>query len=172
MRVVSCQWGEVNISEVQIVRNYQNHTTMTPYTKHQWYRDNVYFFSVRLLSVLRGHSGFHPHHNGQCPPTPICIPDLIHYIIFLCLSLRKSQYFPFQCWVQHKGTTGTIFIMSLVWRDPWLEIEPGTSRTRCQHSTTRLSRRRWSVTVCWLVLLALLLSSKPQSAWHTFTSLT
>ena len=25
---------------------------------------------------------------------------------------------------------------------PWLGIEPGTSRTRTQHSTTRLSRRR------------------------------
>ena len=31
----------------------------------------------------------------------------------------------------------------MVWRGPELGIEPGTSRTRCQHSTTRLSRRRW-----------------------------
>jgi len=46
--------------------------------------------------------------------------------------------------VPNKGTTGTIFITSLVWRGPWLEIEPGTSRTRSQHSKTRLSRRRWS----------------------------
>ena len=30
----------------------------------------------------------------------------------------------------------------MVWRGPWLGIEPGTSRTRSQHSTTRLSRRR------------------------------
>ena len=37
---------------------------------------------------------------------------------------------------------GIIFITSLVWRSPWLGIIPGTSRTRCQHSTTRLSRRR------------------------------
>ena len=29
----------------------------------------------------------------------------------------------------NKGTTGTIFITSLVWRGPWLGIEPGTSRT-------------------------------------------
>ena len=57
--------------------------------------------------------------------------------------MRKSQYFAFQCWVLNRGTTGTIFITSLVWRGLWLEIEPGTSRTRCQHSTTRLSRRRW-----------------------------
>ena len=41
----------------------------------------------------------------------------------------------------NKGTTGTIFITSLVWRGPWLGVEPGTSRTRSQHYTTRLSRR-------------------------------
>ena len=59
--------------------------------------------------------------------------------------MRKSQYFPFQCWVLDKGTTGTIFITSYVWRGPWLGIERGTSRTRCQHSTTRLMRRRSTV---------------------------
>ena len=62
--------------------------------------------------------------------------------------MRKSQYLPFQCWVLNKRTTGTIFITSLVWRSPWLGIEPGTSPTRCQHSTTRLSRRR-SLTGDW-----------------------
>ena len=62
----------------------------------------------------------------------------------LSLFLRKSQYFPFQCWMPNKGSTGTIFITSLVWRGPWLGIEPRTSRTRSQHYTTRLSRRR-----CW-----------------------
>ena len=70
---------------------------------------------------------FHPHHNGQCHRLRrISIPYLIHYIIFLSYFLRKSQYFPFECWV----------ITSLVWRGPWLGIEPGTSRTRSQHSTT------------------------------------
>ena len=44
----------------------------------------------------------------------------------------------------NKGTTGTIIITSLVWRGLWLGIEPGTSRSRSQHSTTRLSRRRKS----------------------------
>ena len=84
-----------------------------------------YFFSVRLLSVLRGHSVFF------IPATTandlrlrrISIPDLIHYIYFLILILEK-------CWVLNKGTTGTIFVTSLVWRSPWLGIEPGTSRTR------------------------------------------
>ena len=56
----------------------------------------------------------------------ISIPYLIHYIIFLSYFLRKSQYFPFECWV----------ITSLVCRGPWLGIEPGTSRTRSQHYTT------------------------------------
>ena len=88
----------------------------------------------------------------QRPMTPdlegFSIPDFIHYIYFPILILEKSQYFPFQCSVLNKGTTGTIFITSLVWRGPWLGIEPGTSRTRSQPSTTRLSRRR-SLTGDW-----------------------
>ena len=72
-----------------------------------------------------------------------------------CISL-------FSFWVQNKGTTGTIFITSLVWRGPWLVIEPGTSRTRCQDSTTRLSRRR-SVhgVMLWVLLLSVFTS------WHS-----
>ena len=38
---------------------------------------------------------------------------------------------------------------SLVWRGPWLGIEPGTSRTRSQHYTTRLSRRRYCCSLSW-----------------------
>ena len=82
------------------------------------------------------------------PQRPIYIPDLIHYTIFLSYFLRKSQYFTFECWVLNKGTTGTIFITSLIWRGPWLRIEPGISRTRNRHYTTRLSRRR-SLTGNW-----------------------
>ena len=55
---------------------------------------------------------------------------------------ERASIFPFECSVLNKGTTGAIFITSLVWRGPWLGIEPGASRTRSQHSTTRLSRRR------------------------------
>ena len=55
------------------------------------------FFSVRLLSVLRGHSIFSS--PPQRPMTSdfegFSIPDFIHYIIFLSYFLRKSQYFPF-----------------------------------------------------------------------------
>ena len=62
------------------------------------------------------------------------IPDFIHYIFSYLNSSER---------VLNKGTTGTIFITSLVWRGPWLGIEPETSRTRSQHYATRLSRRRY-----------------------------
>ena len=58
-------------------------------------------------------------------------------------SWERASIFPLECLVLNKGTTGTIFITFLVWLGPWLGIEPGTSRTRSQHSTTRLSRRRF-----------------------------
>ena len=52
----------------------------------------------------------------------------------------------------NKGTTGTIFITSLVWRGPWLGIEPGTPRTRNQYSTTWLTRRRlYNVTETYVI---------------------
>ena len=67
------------------------------------------------------------------------------HLFFYLNSWERASIFPFECSVLNKGTTGTIFITSLVWRGPWLGIEPGTSRTRCQHYTTMLSRRRYSV---------------------------
>ena len=46
--------------------------------------------SLRLLSVLRGHSFFHPcHFEG------LTNPDLIHYIYFTILILEKEPVFPF-----------------------------------------------------------------------------
>ena len=86
---------------------------------------------------------FHPRHNGQWPPTskdfhPRSYP--LHFLSYLYSSKRASISL-FQFWVLKKGTTGTIFKTSLVWRGPWLGIEPGSSRTRNQHSTTRLSMR-------------------------------
>ena len=62
----------------------------------------------------------------------------LHLISYLS-SWERASIFPFECSVLNKGTTGTIFITSLVWRGPWLMIEPETSRTRSQHYTTRLS---------------------------------
>ena len=123
----------------------------------------LWFFSVRLLSVLRGHSFFHPRHNGQVTSDfeGFSIPDFIHYIKFYfpILNLEKEPVFPFLMFGAKQGNylvpltrelPGTVFITSLVWRGPWLRIEPGTSRTRCQHFTTRLLRRSKSVLKHWL----------------------
>ena len=73
------------------------------------------------------------------------IPDFVQYIFFPISILEKEPVFSlFECSVLNEGTTGTIFITYLVWRGPWLGSEPGTSNTRSQHYTTRLSRRRWN----------------------------
>ena len=76
------------------------------------------FLSVRFLSVLRGHSVF-----SSPPQRPMTAKDFLSKMlsiafIFLSAFLRKSQYFPFLCSVLNKGTTGTIFITSLVRRGP------------------------------------------------------
>ena len=94
-----------------------------------------YFFSIQLLSVLRGHSVFSslPLRSMTSDFEGFSIPDFIHYIYFPILILDKEAVFPCSMWVLNKGTTGTNFVTSLVWRGPWLEIEPGTSRTRSQH---------------------------------------
>ena len=104
---------------------------------------NIIFFIVRLLSVLRVHSFFF------IPATTANDLRLQRIFYPRLYSLHLSSYlnswersFPFECSVLNKGTTGTIFRTSLVWRGPWLGIEPGTSRTRSQYYTTRLSRRR------------------------------
>ena len=88
------------------------------------------FFSIWLLSVLRGHSVFSS--PPQRPMTSdfegFSIPDFIHYIYFPILIIEKEPViFPWECSELNKGTTGTIFITSLVWRGPWLGIERGTS---------------------------------------------
>ena len=104
----------------------------------------------------------------------ISIPDriLVHY--FLILILEKEPVFPFRMFSAKQGHYWYHFISSLVWRGhywglnpgppaldastvplgyrgggPWLGIEPGTSRTRSHHFTTRLSRRH-SLWILWL----------------------
>ena len=98
------------------------------------------FFSVRLLSVLRGHSVFSS--PSQRPMTSDFLSRFFPLHLFSYLnSWERASIFPFECSVLNKGTTGTIFITSL-WRSPWRGIEPRTSRTQGQHYTTKLSRRR------------------------------
>ena len=57
----------------------------------------LYFFSVRLLSVLRGHSfsSFPPQWPMDSVFERISIPDLIHYIYSCILILLKEPVFPF-----------------------------------------------------------------------------
>ena len=48
-----------------------------------------YFFSVGLLSVLRGHSVFYPRHNGKRPPTSKDFYTRsypLHYFLILILE--------------------------------------------------------------------------------------
>ena len=78
------------------------------------------------------------HRNSWCKP-------------YLILILEKEPVCP--CSVLNKGTTGTIFITSLVWRGPWLGVKPWTSCTWCQHSTTKLSRRRFSACLTGLSIV-------------------
>ena len=65
------------------------------------------FDFCRFCVVIRF---FHPHHNSQWPLTSKDFYTRsypLHY--FLILILEKSQYFPFQCWVLNKGTTGNLW---------------------------------------------------------------
>ena len=104
----------------------------------------IYFVRVRLVSVLRGHSVFSS--PLQRPMTSgfegFSIPDCIYYNCFPILILEKEPVFPCLMFSAKHGNYWYHFITSLVWRGHWLGVEPGTSRTRSQHYTTRLSRRR------------------------------
>ena len=70
------------------------------------------FFSVRLLSVLRGHSFCSS--PPQLPMTSdiegFSIPNFIHYIYFLILILEKEQFFPFLMFSDKQGNYLVPFI--------------------------------------------------------------
>ena len=70
----------------------------TVFTKDIKLRNNFifYFFSVRLLSVLRCHSFFHPRHNGQWLPTSKDFYTRSYPLhCFLIFILEKEPVFPF-----------------------------------------------------------------------------
>ena len=71
------------------------------------------------------------------------IPDFIHYIYFPILILDDEPVFPFLMFSAKQGNYWYHFYNVFGMTDPCLGIEPGTSRTRSQHSTTGLSRRLW-----------------------------
>ena len=103
------------------------------------------FLAFDFLSFLHGHSVF-----SSPPQRPMTFDfERFFYPIFYPLYLfsylnswERASIFPSECSVLNKDTTGTIFITSLVLRGPWLGIEPGTCRTRSQHYTTWLSKKR------------------------------
>ena len=109
------------------------------------------FFSVRLLSVIRGHSVFF-FILATTVNEGFSIPDFIHYIYFPILTLWQEPVFPCLMFSAKQGNYWYHFIASLVCRGPWLGIETGTSRTLSQYSTTRLSRRRlYNVTETYVI---------------------
>ena len=128
-----CAIHSENAGRVEILKYVINFSCFILYPNPSFF---LAFDFCRFCVVIRF---FHPRHNGQWPPTlQDFYTNLIHYIIFPVLILEKEPVFSL-----FNVTTGTIFITSLVWGGPWLGIEPGTSRTRSQHSTTRLSPRRY-----------------------------
>ena len=100
-----------------------------------------FFFSVRLLSVLRGHSFFSS--PPQRPMTSdfegFSIPDCIHYIYFPIF--RKSQYFPFWMFSAKQGHYCyhfyNVFGMTRSLTGDWTR-----DLSHSKHYTTRLSKRR------------------------------
>ena len=97
----------------------------------------IFFIAFDFVGSAWSFWFFHPRHNGQWPPTLKFFYTRsypLHY--FLILILEKEPVFPFS---MLSAKQGNYWYHSLVWRGPWLGIEPGSSRTRSQHSTTRLS---------------------------------
>ena len=81
---------------------------------------------------------FHPRHNGQW--RPIFVSQILSITLISYLnSWERASSFPFACSVLNKGTTGIIFYNVF----GMMRSLTGTSRTRSQHYTTRLSRRRY-----------------------------
>ena len=78
-----------------------------------------YFFSVRLLLVLRGHSFFSS--PPQWPMTSdfegFSIPDFIHYIYFPILILdswERASIFPFECSVLNNSVLYWFLVLILL----------------------------------------------------------
>ena len=74
------------------------------------------FFSIRLLSVLRGHSGFSsPPQRPMTSDFEGFLYQILSITLFVILILEIEPVFPFSLLSAiNKGTTGTIFKTSLV----------------------------------------------------------
>ena len=97
----------------------------------------------RHLSVLCGHSFFHPSHNGQWPPTSKDFYTRsypLHY--FLILILKKEPVFPFSMLSAKQGNYWyhfyNVFGMTRSLSGDWTRDLP---QSKPALYTTRLSRR-------------------------------
>ena len=104
------------------------------------------FDFCRFCVVIRF---FHPRHNGQWPPTSKDFYTRsypLHY--FLILILEKEPVFPFWMFSAKQGNYWyhfyNVFAMTRSLTGNWTWDLP---HSRSQHSTTRLSRRRYKITV-------------------------
>ena len=106
-----------------------------------------------LWYIQHSHKDWIPEMKGRNFASPSLGGSTSLHCDVIGKYMYVSPYFRDIIWFMYKTnrsgqridpwvTTGTIFITSLVWRGHWLGIEPGTSRTRSQHYTTRLSMRR------------------------------
>ena len=101
---ISCQGllKDIKPLDIRILLHFNlHHFCTTIGIKRLW---DYYFFSIRLLSVLRGHSFLHPHHNGQWLPTSkdfYTWSYQLHY--FLILILEKEPVFPFSMFSAKQG---------------------------------------------------------------------
>ena len=98
----------------------------------------IFYFSVRLLLVPRGHSVFSS--PPQRPMTSDFDPRFYPLHFNPILILEKEPVFLILMFSAKQGNYWYHFYN--VFGMTQLGIEPGTSHTRSQHSTTRLSRRR------------------------------
>jgi len=108
---------------------------------------NIKQFSVRLLSVLCGHSLFSspPQRPMTSDFEEFSIPYCIHYIYFPILILEKEPVFSLSMLSAKQGYYWYRFYNVFGMTRSFTGDKPGTSRTLCQHSITRLSRRRYSL---------------------------
>ena len=122
-----------------------------------------FIFQTRLLSVLCGHSvfSFPPQRPMTSDFEGFSIPDFIHYIYFPILILLKEPVFPFLMFGAKHGNYLVPFLKHL-WYDA--VVDWGLS-TRCQHSTTRLSRRR-----CLKPSISIQ-NITPNTGWIIYTSI-
>ena len=96
--------------------------------RHMDWQIFKFLFRVRLLSVSVVIWFFNPRHNGQWPEKDLWYDAVLDWGLNPGPPALEASTLP----LGYRGG------------GPWLGIEPWTSCTRSQHSTTRLSRRRCS----------------------------